>query len=314
MSLAVTQNPVFGNYHADSDYLAGICPGCEFLFLNIREEKVSIPLLKRCLRKDHFDLLSPIGFQPHIQQAAWPALLDALREELFTLGAVSLYILCKNDLSGLAPPRGTDLTRSRQNYVIDLQLSYDQWLMQQKSDSRQRLRKALDTTRYELVETTLSNEYIVNYRRIAEEKNFPPRYVYAEADLKKIAAATNITYLELRDDREFIAGGLFGCDRADVDYLFGANSPRYTDAIRLLINEARQYFKIRAFDWLCLGGGIQENDSLAVFKQRMGTLRQSCSAIRVVVNIDQAEQLMGSTYSTDWFNGYFPPYVKVTAC
>jgi hypothetical protein len=310
MFFNITQSPTFSNYHANVDYLSGISSNKNFIFLNIPEDKVSIPLIKRYLCNNLFDLFSPIGFQPYIQQTLWPNLLERMIGNLSELGVVSLYILCKNDLTSIIPPHGVDLNSYRKNYYIDLRLSYDQWLIQQKSDSRQRLRKAIYTTRYEIVETRISDKFIDNYCCIAKAKKFPAPYLFSGADFNRITNANNIVYLELQDNKDFRAGGFFGCDRGDVDYLFAANDPKYKDAIRLLINEARKYFKVQKFDRLYLGGGIREGDSLAIYKQRMGTISQACSAIRAVINIEQAEQIFGRKFSSDWFSGFFPPYVK----
>lgn len=310
IDLTITQRPLFGNYHADAAYLAGISPEKDFVFLNIQQENLSIPLIKRRLNQDFYDLFSPIGFQPCVKQALWPVLLESTKVNLVPLGVVSLYILSRNDLSGIAPSHGIDLSLDRTNYYIDLRLSDDEWLAQQKSDSRQRLKKAIHTKSVEVKEARVSKDFISHYHRIAGAKNFSHTYVFSEADFNRIDSARNVVYLELRDAKDFIAGGLFGCDRADVDYLFGADSPIHRDAIRVLIYEARKYFKERRFDRLYLGGGIREDDSLAVFKQRMGTIGQRCSAIRAVINVGQSEKFFGAKFSSEWFNGFFPPYAR----
>ncbi len=313
MCLDITEYPVFNNYHADREYLAAIkADNMDVVFLNIRDMEVSIPLFKRFLESDLFDLFSPLGFQPYIDRALWPDLLIIMKDGLKEMGTVSLYILSRNDLSTISAPHGFDLSHYRTNYYIDLQLSYDEWLDQLKRDSRQRLRKAIKTIRYKVELTTVSDEFVMNYHRIAKARIFPKRYLLSWSDFVRFSNVNNMVYLELRERRnnDFIAGGFFGCHGDDVDYLFGADNQQYRDAIRLLINEARGYFRMHNFKRLYLGGGVKEGDSLARFKQRMGTREQRCSAVRAVINIEQAERLYGNRFSNEWFKGFFPPYVK----
>ncbi len=308
----ITEDPKFTNYHADREYLAGIGGSKEPVFLNVHYEGVSIPLFKRPLEADLFDLFSPIGFQPYIDTSLWPDLLEAIKEEFKGTGIVSIYILGRNDLSHITPPYGFDLSLYRTNYYIDLGLSDEEWLDRMKRDSRQRLIKALRVIRYRMERGVVSEGFIRNYSRIAEAKRFPPRYLLSESDFMRLGSANGMVYLELRDDRtdDFIAGGFFGCHRDDVDYLFGADDQRYRDAIRLLIDGARRHFKKQGFKRLYLGGGVREGDSLAQFKQRMGTEGHRCTAVRGIIDIEEAERLYGGRFSKEWFSGFFPPYVR----
>lgn len=312
MCFDITEEPKFKNYHANREYLAGLTTMKNVIFLNIISEKISIPLFKRYLDNNQFDLFSPIGFQPYIHQSLWPKLLIDLKEHLEAIGVISIYILSKNDLSNIVPPYGFNLSYYRTNYYIELSLSLEEWLQKLKRDSRQRLKKALHNTQYKVINTVVSDEFVSNYCRIAKAKGFPRRYLFSMSNFIRFNNADNVVYLELRshNNYDFIAGGFFGCDREEVDYLFGADSPDYKDAIRLLIYEARNFFKKNKFKRLYLGGGIKEGDSLAMFKERMGTKKQICSSVRAVINIEQAEKIYGNKFSEEWFKGFFPPYVK----
>jgi len=308
--LTITDRPEFDNYHANPDYLSGIRTEGRTVFLNIAEEKVSIPLVRRQLHGDFHDLFSPIGFQPFVNVKLWHELLLNMKEMLYRSAVVSLYILSRNDLRGISSPSGFNLERYRTNYYIDLGLSRNDWFDRLKRDARQRLRKALKLVEYDVEATDISDEFVENYLRIAEARGFSDNYRFDRNDFARINSADGVICLELRDSScgDFIAGGIFGCYNGDVDYLFGADSANYRDAVRLLICEAREFFQRRGFSRLYLGGGIMENDSLAMFKERMGTERQYCSAIRAVINVEQAESLCGRKFSAEWFEGFFPPY------
>jgi hypothetical protein len=298
--------PKFKSYQANLNYLAllGIY---DYLFLNIDSCKVSIPLEKKYIGESvFFDLIAPINFQESVDDFFnnnMNIIIDLLKQTK----AVCLYIQTKNHLI-YNNFKTINTDRQRKNYYFDITLNEKTLLSNMKKDARQRLNKALRNTSFEVLATEVSLDFYQHYKKISISRGFSEKYNFSHKQFKGFSGVLGVEYLELRSDGLFVAGGFFGTNNNEVDYLYAANNDLFPDSVRLLIWSAILYFKKKEFKKIFLGGGISENDTLAVFKQRLGTFEQKCSVIMAVLNQDKAEYYAKKTFNNEWFLTFFPPY------
>jgi hypothetical protein len=299
-------SPKYNTYQANLDYLS-LLNIEKYLFLNIDSIKISIPLEKKKIQNGNdFDLITPINFQRTIGSNLKNK-FDSIIKLLKETGAVCLYIQTKDNINF----EGSDLInfeKHRTNYYINLKLSEDELMKLMKRDARQRLKKINKNIKYEISTPHTSDEFIKHYTRISEVNNFTQKYRFTSEQLIGFSKITNINYIELKSEGDFIAGGLFGVNDDEVDYLYGANNPKFVDSIRLLIWNSVKYFKGKGCKKLFLGGGISEGDSLSYFKSRIGTYEQRCQTIMAILNKEKAEFYAKKIISNEWFHSFFPIY------
>ena len=299
-------SPKYETYQANVNYLSllGIK---NYLFINIDGSETSIPLEKIYINKsDDFDLVTPINFQESIGEYLSFEIED-IYSKLKLEGAVCFYMQMKDERVCVLNEY-INADRYRTNFYFNLTLNEADLLKNLKKDARQRLKKAIKNISIKLVEDCVSECFYRNYARISLKNLFSSDYKFTNDQLSGFSNIGNIKYIELQSGGQFVAGGFFGFNHAEVDYLYGANSECYPDSIRLLIWEAIKYFKILGFKELYIGGGISENDSLASFKSRLGCNARKCDTLRAVLNVTKAEKYMLSEYSDKWYSGYFPQY------
>lgn len=312
--LSVTSEGIYSNFQAEksfADFLK-IDPSNR-TYVNFNEERTSLCLVKRDLGGGTFDLYSPILFQPRFTpeyiKNSFSLFLEALKDE----GCVSLYLQTKNEIESgyFIENELVNVDLFRTNYYFNLQ-DFESILPSQASNSRNLLRKAMRIPHRLLINPIESlDRFSMAYERLANRLNFSSTYKFNHSDFTQLTLGENVYYVELvGESDEFLSGGIFAINGNDVDYLFGVDSNIVIDATRLMLYEVAEFFAQKGFHRLYLGGGVTENDSLAKFKKRMGTVAQKCTAIRAIVNAEQAELLMEDKFSEEWFSGFFPPYLK----
>ncbi|MEA3352859.1 MAG: hypothetical protein U9Q33_03445 [Campylobacterota bacterium] len=301
-------DPKYDTYQANIDYLR-LLEIKKFIFLNIDSLQISIPLEKKMINdSDDFDLITPINFQESTGNFIKEN-LQSIYEVLKTTNAVCFYIQTKDEIN--YNNEMIDSKRYRTNYYFNLLLSKEEIYSNKKRDARQRLRKALKNIKVNITEDIVSEEFYQNYARISEENDFSEKYKFSLEQFNGFSSIKGIKYLELRSEGDFVAGGFFGLNHKEIDYLYAAGSERFRDNIRLLLWIAIEYFKDKGYEKLFLGGGIKEDDSLAEFKSRMGTYYQKCYTIMSILDKEKAQKYAKKEVTKEWFNNFFPPYRDV---
>jgi len=300
--------PKYNNYQVNSCYLD---VDNVYFYINIDEHEISIPLEKLFLKQnDKFDLITPINFQASLGSSFWIKNIIKIYELLKMIGCVCCFIQVKDDFQVL---NNININTSRYitNYYFDLEVPYEKLLKNKSKSSRLKLKKILNNLKYRVVEDLMSDDFYTNYYRISRKKSFSEKYKISKENFLKYTNVNTIKYIEIQENNQFVAGGFFGFNNDEIDYLYGSSSEAYPDAIRLLIWEAVKYFKEKGQKRLFLGGGITPNDSLADFKRRLGTMNQKCRSIKMVVDTKTAEKIDGTILSESWYESFFPPYRKI---
>ncbi len=306
--ISASQQPLFSCYQVSPAYLRAIPTNSNsFVFLNIHSCNVSFALQKINISKNAFNLISPISFQASIGSVGdMTGLLTEIRKVLAEIGCIFCYIQTRDNLTDKS--KDFFSTESfRTNYYFDLSLDYEAMLRSMKADARQRLKKLAKLESAEFKPTPDLREFSEHYKSLAHSRNFNELYVMEGYRFGQLARCTDILYLQQYINGEFSAGGFFGVNEHDVDYLYGVHSPNYQDATRLLLANSFKYFKAAGKSRLFLGGGINENDSLANFKYRQTRNHVRCSSIKMIVNEAAAQKVMATKIDSDIFKGYFPP-------
>lgn len=141
-----------------------------------------------------------------------------------------------------------------------------------KRDSKYRLKKLRDIS-YKFDVNNISDYelFIFYYIENSIRLKFSNSYVFSSKNLENILQNKLTTLLTIKIDNNYAAGVLLNqVSKTTYDYTFIAINPKYSDINRLLIYKTVEYLNSIRVKNLDLGGGINENDSLAKYKISMG--------------------------------------------
>lgn len=308
MRFSISEKPLFTSYQVDKEYLDFLDCSKSTIFLNIHNEKTSFAFFKRILKNGFFDVYTPIHFQKKINIDFTENDLDEISQIWKKAGCISVYMQSKNKLPKINGET-INIDHFRTNYYFDLNQS--EFISMMAKDARYRLRKIMKSEYNLVFDNSLLPEFSENYSRISCSRKFSKKYQYNIGQFAKLLNNNNIDFISIIDKSgKYMSGGLFAKSDDEIDYLYGSDSVDFNDSIRLLIYSAVLYYKQKNYTRLYLGGGVTENDSLATFKSRMGTISQKCSAIKLISDKELATNLMRlKKEDINWFRGFFPPYI-----
>ena len=177
----------------------------------------------------------------------------------------------------------------RYNYRIDLRISDSDYIKKMKPDARQRIKKLLKNfgSDTELCKTNSAKDiqtFASIYEDTAERVNFSLAYRFDKKDWEVLLSDEAWSLYLLKFKNEVISGCIVSRQRNNnYDFTFMAHKKDFNDAPRLLIFYLRNYLSgVFKDGFLDLGGGISENDSLANFKNRLGSDKVGFERIRFI--------------------------------
>ena len=164
---------------------------------------------------------------------------------------------------------------TRVNYRIPLSLNDEKYLSSLHRYSKYSIRKMMSSEadfsllRVEGDEKKLE-EFAGLYANTATRVGFAPEYHFDLEDWRCLLASRYWRLYLLYCDNSLIAGAVICEVGSGYDYTFIGNDPDVKDSSRALLYFVRKELSKESSGHLDIGGGIEEGDSLAKFKQNMG--------------------------------------------
>jgi len=177
---------------------------------------------------------------------------------------------------------------TRTNYRLDLGLDDEILLNHMKRDSRSRIRKIIkDSSNYRLLKINDNFEFYSNafsnlYYNIATHGRFDSQYLFDNNTWLKLVTNSLWGLYILKYKDEVVAGAVLSDLPCGYDYTFMGYKQCDIDVSRALIYFIYKFLSNQDKGFLDLGGGIQENDSLARFKLGLGAYKTNFKRVRFV--------------------------------
>lgn len=169
--------------------------------------------------------------------------------------------------------RGAYFVDKRTNFRLQTGIGVEAYINSMKRDSRQRVRKLLKekdkfTLRKAKTETDF-NLFSEMYLSNAKKFDFDSFYRFDKEDWKHLYKNDGFYLWLLSYEKKIVAGTILTNTLDGLDYTFFAYDSNIKD-----ISRANVFFLYQQHsnqqNYLNLGGGIKENDTLARFKESMG--------------------------------------------
>lgn len=166
-------------------------------------------------------------------------------------------------------------------FHLPTQKSEKDWFSSMKRDSKARfskIQKELDENRLTIRNYDFADEVDLStletcfeiYCNLAVKNGFRPQYRFIFDELFMLISSEKWCLHTINVDEHIVGFSVLGDTGYDIDYTFAATLPSPYDVSRALILSAFRFGKSLQKN-VCLGGGIVEDDELAMFKLRMGT-------------------------------------------
>ena len=134
-------------------------------------------------------------------------------------------------------------------------------------------------------------------------------YRFTPAAIEELAAAPGVLWVGARDGAGSIeAVAIFLHQGRHADLFLVAATPTGREHSRGLYWLAAQRLRESGVEWLNLGGGVTDGDSLAQFKRRYGAVSRTTLALRQVLDADGFERACAAAGTDAASGSWFPPW------
>lgn len=175
---------------------------------------------------------------------------------------------------------------TRTNYRLTLGLDNDVFLSNMRRDSRSRVRSILkNSSRFNLFKVEENLSYYAKifsflYADTAKRSGFSSLYQFDFKGWYTLLSSPLWDLFLLEYDGEIVAGAVVCQIQRGFDYTFMGYKVNKADFSRAIIIFIYRYLSIYEGQYLDLGGGISENDSLSRFKIGLGGQKTSFNRMR----------------------------------
>ena len=271
--------------------------------------KIFCPLAERDFN-NYIDIVTPYGFSGFAGNQDFPDFqqywLKFTQEQGYVSGYIGLNPLLENNTYWSAD----EVYQHNTLYVLNLQVSMTE-LFQQLSQNRRRQLKNFSAHQQHFTtdKLLLKEFYLAQHQRFFSEKKAAPVYNFAPATLSYLLNLENVLLVGYTESGQVKAVSVFAYTTYVGEYLFNVSLPGAQDQTAALLWYGLTLLKAKQIPYLNLGGGAQEGDSIAQFKQRFGAAAFPLKALKQVYNTPVYAQLCQATQA-DPANksGYFPAY------
>jgi len=240
--------------------------------------------IESIINTEWFTAKGPAGFSGPRFYSEFKRFEPLLVEELSRRKIVSLYLLGR--------PEANSREGEIINYVVNLKDGVEGVVQGMKRDSRSRVRKLKNRiSETQIVRgPTYLKEFTKSYEALAQKLSFPQIYRFSFEEFATLESSSFIDLVNVVDAQgHWLCGAYVGKhgSTSSVDYLYSAVESEVTDGSRLLLCHLYEYYSRQQITHFNLGGGISENDSLALFKLSMGGKPWTCHRFRLIVDLNQ---------------------------
>lgn len=282
--------------------------------------RAACPLVRRSCPGGGFDVATPLGFSGFAIAGELPGLADAWTSDWKARGAIAGYVQLSAFKSpaewrALLPGLSASLHDGPDCWLWHLQRPVDDLLASMSSKHRQLLNKWLrEGAEVVWDQDELLPRFQALYAQFQQRRELGAAYRYSAEALKELACAPGALLVGARGDGGDVeAVTLFLSGARQATSFLNAATETGRRHSRGLYWMAALRLRDAGVELLNLGGGLNNDDALAQFKQRLGAVRAQTLVLRQVFDsarFDHACALAGVEPRTD---GFFPPWLKSPA-
>ena len=273
------------------------------------DTKIICPVSER-VYKEYTDIVTPYGFSGYAGNNDCSEFKDHWSEFVkgknYVSGYISLNPLFQND----SYFKKEDSYRSTNLYFIDLKLSLTD-LFDNLDENRKRLiknyRKAEAGFIYD--RKILTEFFLYNYYDFLKRINASRANYFSKETLEYICSLENVFMVGAGSPDKIEAVYIFGYTDYAGDCLFNVATPEGRGYSPLLLWCGLKFFKKKKIPVMNLGGGIKEDDSVALSKERFGAFKLPFLNLKQIYDKTVYEKLCNETGAdANDLKGYFPAY------
>ncbi len=269
--------------------------------------RVTCPIAERPI-DGRVDVVTPYGFSGFSGTGPAPGLPEQwrafARERAYVCGYIGLSPLFGDP--SFADP--ADVHPNKHVYVLDLTLG-DQELHRALSVNRRRELRTWDPADHDLDRDRLMAFFLEQFPLFMRRKGAGPQYAFAAETLEAICRLPNAFLLGAERDGVVEAVAVFAHTPHGGDFLFNASLPGGSWHSTHLLWSAVKRLRQVGVPLLNLGGGVEEEDSVARYKERFGPRKVPLVALKQVYDRPAYERLCRDRGRDPRdTSGFFPPY------
>jgi hypothetical protein len=258
----------------------------------------------------HRDIVTPYGFSGFASRGPVPGFDDYWRAFVEQRGYTCGYIGLNPVVSNLSGQFANDMFSYNTLFIFDLSLDTSE-LWGNLPGNRKRQVKNFEKggCSYTTDKTILGAFFTEHFYSFFQDKEAPLLQSFREETLTSLLGADNVLVVGAVHDGRVEAVSLFGCGSQSADYLFNVSLPEGRHHTTPLIWYALTHYQQLKVPFLNLGGGVQEGDSIAKYKERFHAGQYPLSCLKQVYNGPLYAQLCAAK-GVDHRNlaQYFPAY------
>lgn len=284
-----------------------------FLFCFEKEGlKIICPVAERKYN-GRTDIVTPYGFSGFAGTGNCPDFAeywnDFANQNNYVCGYISINPLLQNNTYF----KNEDSFVSTNLYFIDTSLSLTE-LYENLDVNRKKQIKNYRKYEAEFIydRKALTDFFIDNYYDFLKRINASPANYFTKETLEYICSLENIFLVGAGTKENLEAVYIFGYTQYIGDCLFNVATPEGREYSPLLLWCGLKFFRKNKIPLMNLGGGIREDDSVALSKQRFGAYKLPFINLKQIYNHDAYNFLCEEKdINPDERSGYFPAYRKV---
>ena len=281
-----------------------------YLFEN-GNDRIICPLSERSF-KGYTDLVTPYGFSGFAGTSEYPEFKnywnEFTAEKKYVCGYISLNPLTENDTYY----NHEDSYRTTNLYFINLRLSLTE-LFENLDSNRKKQIKNFKKAEAEFIydRGSLIKFFTDNYHGFLKRINASAANYFSSETLEFICSLENV-YMVGAGNRDCIeAVYIFAYTEHEGICLFNVATPEGRRHSPLLLWSGLKFFRSKKIPLMNLGGGIKEDDSVALSKERFGAYKLPFYNLKQIYDQDAYEKLCTQKgFKASDKSGYFPVYRK----
>lgn len=258
------------------------------------------------------DIVTPYGFSGFAGNEDYPGFQNYWKEFVKEKKYVCGYISLNPALANSTYYSGQDAYKSTNLFYIDLKLSLTE-LFENLDSNRKKIIK--NFRKYEAGfiydRNILTKFFTDNYYDFLKRINASQANYFSKETLEYICSLENVYMVGTGTEGRTEAVYLFAYTGSEGLCLFNVALPEGRQYASLLLWSGLKFFRSKKIPLMNLGGGIKEDDSVALSKERFGAYKLPFYNLKEIYDKEIYEKLcLQKGFKSDDKSGYFPAYRK----
>lgn len=258
------------------------------------------------------DIVTPYGFSGFAGNEDYPGFQNYWKEFVKEKKYVCGYISLNPALANSTYYSGQDAYKSTNLFYINLKLSLTE-LFENLDSNRKKIIK--NFRKYEAGfiydRNILTKFFTDNYYDFLKRINASQANYFSKETLEYICSLENVYMVGTGTEGRTEAVYLFAYTGSEGLCLFNVALPEGRQYASLLLWSGLKFFRSKKIPLMNLGGGIKEDDSVALSKERFGAYKLPFYNLKEIYDKEIYEKLcLQKGFKSDDKSGYFPAYRK----